>query len=204
VDLLRHGEPVGGAGRYRGQLDDPLSELGWRQMWRAVDGHSSWHHILTSPLKRCRDFARALSERHGVALSEDERLQEIGFGAWEGKTREELRRTDHSLFTRFYENPLAHRPPGAEPLLGFYQRVSAAWEACLAQHSNRRVLLIAHAGVVRAILCRVLEIPLKNMHQIEVRHAALSRIEHKDGRTSLVFHGGAPQDAVQRRGAAHG
>jgi len=28
IDLLRHGEPVGGK-RYRGQIDDPLSEKGW-------------------------------------------------------------------------------------------------------------------------------------------------------------------------------
>ena len=31
IDLIRHGEPVGGR-RYRGQIDDPLSEKGWKQM----------------------------------------------------------------------------------------------------------------------------------------------------------------------------
>ena len=35
IDMIRHGEPVGGR-RYRGQIDDPLSEKGWRQMWAAV------------------------------------------------------------------------------------------------------------------------------------------------------------------------
>ena len=32
IDLIRHGEPVGGR-RYRGgRMDDPLSEKGWAQM----------------------------------------------------------------------------------------------------------------------------------------------------------------------------
>jgi alpha-ribazole phosphatase/probable phosphoglycerate mutase len=31
LDLLRHGESVGGR-KYRGQTDDPLSEKGWAQM----------------------------------------------------------------------------------------------------------------------------------------------------------------------------
>jgi len=38
LDLMRHGEPVGGR-RYRGQMDDPLSEKGWAQMRNAVGNH---------------------------------------------------------------------------------------------------------------------------------------------------------------------
>ena len=33
IDLIRHGEPVGGS-KYRGQTDDPLSEKGWAQIAR--------------------------------------------------------------------------------------------------------------------------------------------------------------------------
>ena len=55
VDLLRHGEPVGGS-RYRGQVDDALSEKGWQQMWQAVAGRGDWQQIITSPLQRCQAF----------------------------------------------------------------------------------------------------------------------------------------------------
>ena len=41
IDLLRHGEPLGGS-RYRGnRIDDPLTEKGWRQMWRGIGSASS-------------------------------------------------------------------------------------------------------------------------------------------------------------------
>ena len=36
IDLIRHGEPVGGQ-RLRGAQDDPLSALGWQQMRESVD-----------------------------------------------------------------------------------------------------------------------------------------------------------------------
>ena len=39
IDLIRHGEPVGGR-KYRGQTDDPLSEKGWAQMWAAVGDYA--------------------------------------------------------------------------------------------------------------------------------------------------------------------
>ena len=49
IDLIRHGEPVGGR-RYRGHIDDPLSERGWQQMWslpmrREFDTSSEIHTI---------------------------------------------------------------------------------------------------------------------------------------------------------------
>ena len=59
IDLLRHGESIGGR-RYRGQQDDALSELGWEQMWQSVGGHDAWQQIVTSPLQRCHTFATAL------------------------------------------------------------------------------------------------------------------------------------------------
>ncbi|MEW6253578.1 MAG: histidine phosphatase family protein, partial [Planctomycetota bacterium] len=60
IDLMRHGEPVGGR-RYRGQVDDPLSEKGWAQMRAAVGEAAPWHHVVSSPLLRCREFAETLA-----------------------------------------------------------------------------------------------------------------------------------------------
>ena len=88
-DLLRHGEPVGGS-RYRGQIDDPLSERGWQQMWEAVDAVTCWQRIVTSPLLRCREFALQLGERLDIPVHAEARFREVGFGEWEGRTRAEL------------------------------------------------------------------------------------------------------------------
>ena len=58
IDLLRHGEPVGGR-RYRGQQDDPLSDTGWAQM-RTSCAEQSWDAVVSSPLQRCARFAEEL------------------------------------------------------------------------------------------------------------------------------------------------
>lgn len=80
VDLLRHGEPEGGR-RYRGSLDDPLSDRGWDQMWRAASGDTPWDLVISSPLRRCREFAEQLSSRLQLPLTIKPDLQELGYGA---------------------------------------------------------------------------------------------------------------------------
>ncbi|BBL73579.1 histidine phosphatase family protein [Methylomagnum ishizawai] len=194
VDLMRHGEPVGGS-RYRGQIDDPLSDTGWRQMRAAVGQHAPWDAIVSSPLRRCLDFAEDLAERLKLPLETDDRLMEIGFGVWQGKTHEEVTQFDPGLQQRFYRDPMSHRPEGAEGLGDFRARVVAAWNDILNRHAGRHVLIVCHAGVIRMVLAQTLEIPLSNLFRIKVGSAAITRIEcaeqGEEFLGQLVFHGGA-------------
>lgn len=193
IDLLRHGEPVGG-NRYRGQTDDPLSEKGWAQMRDAVGDRRPWDVILSSPLSRCRAFAEELAARHGLPLAFDERLMEIGFGAWEGRTAEDLMRDDVGVLTRFWNDPLNNTPPGAESLACFRDRVGAAWQDMLARHRGRHVLVVCHAGVIRLCVARALEMPLDRLFRIHVPNAGLTRVRVDMNGTDtfprLVFHAG--------------
>ncbi len=188
LDLMRHGEPVGGR-RYRGQIDDPLSEKGWAQMQTTV-GHSvPWTRIVSSPLLRCRAFAETLAERHGLPLSLDERLKEVGFGEWEGMSAAEIEAGAPGMLARFKADPVNARPAGAEPLADFHARVAAALADLLAQHAGQHVLLVGHAGVMRMALAWALQIPLEHAYRIEVATASLTRLRFDSGRASLVFHG---------------
>lgn len=183
VDFLRHGEPVGGR-RYRGQIDDPLSDKGWQQMRDAVSRHRHWDHLVTSPLRRCRDFAEWLAAQRGITLSEDQRLREVGFGAWEGRTPAEIKAEDADLVFNFKRDPLAYRPQDAEDLLAFHRRVNAAFDDLLRQHAGRHVLVVAHAGVIRMVATRVLGMPAEHAYRLQVGSAALARfqVEERDGR----------------------
>ena len=193
VDLMRHGEPVGGR-RYRGQIDDPLSEKGWAQMHAAVGESVPWTRIVSSPLLRCRAFAETLAERHRLPLALDERLKEVGFGAWEGKSAAEIEQAAPGTLARFKADPLNARPQGAEPLVDFHARVAAALDDLLAQHNGQHVLLVGHAGVMRMALAWALQIPLEHAYRIEVATASLTRLRFDAGRASLIFHGSARVD----------
>ena len=189
IELLRHGEPVGGS-RYRGQLDDALSEKGWEQMWRAIGPDPEWQQIVTSPLLRCRAFANALGERVGLPVQPEPRFREIGFGDWEGKTRDELERLIPGQVVRFYQDPVNHRPPGAEPLDAFCARVHAGFTDLVERYAGQSLLVVAHAGVIRAILAQVLGMPAAGMYRIHVANAARSRIRSDGlGGFRLIAHG---------------
>jgi alpha-ribazole phosphatase/probable phosphoglycerate mutase len=188
LDLMRHGEPLGGR-KYRGQIDDPLSETGWAQMHAAVGDHVPWTRIVSSPLVRCRAFAEALAERHRLPLTLDERLKEVGFGEWEGKSAAEIEQDTPGMLARFKADPVNARPAGAELLADFYTRVSDGLADVLAQHAGQHVLLVGHAGVMRMALAWALHIPLEHAYRIEVATASLTRLRFDAGHASLVFHG---------------
>lgn len=175
IDLIRHGEPEGGK-RYRGQSDDPLSATGWQQMWDTLGEQAPWQRIVSSPLSRCHAFAAQLAERHGLPLAVDARLMEIGFGAWEGRTAEQLRAEDPEQIRRFYHDPVNSRPVGAEPLEAFRARVTAAFEELAQRHAGEYLLLVTHAGVMRTVVAHVLNAPLEAIYRIEVDYAALTRV----------------------------
>jgi alpha-ribazole phosphatase len=193
IDLMRHGEPVGGR-KYRGRTDDPLSEKGWSQMRAAIAEHRPWQHILSSPLSRCRAFAAELAHRHGLPLSVDARFMEVGFGEWEGQTPDQLKAKDPQIIARFRRDPIGQRPPGAEALEDFLARVAAAWNDLLAAHAGKHVLLICHAGVIRMALAHVLGVPLVRTYLIDVPSAGITRItvegEGPDAVAQLRFHAG--------------
>lgn len=193
IDLIRHGEPVGGR-KYRGQLDDPLSEKGWRQMRDAVGEHCPWQAIVSSPLTRCAAFAEELAARHGLPLQLDARLREIGFGAWEGKTAAELLADDPQRLANFWRDPLHHTPPGAETLSSFRERIITGWNKLLARHAGQHVLVVGHAGMMRMIIREVLDMPLDKLFRLQVGNAAITRIRidgsGADALPQLVFHDG--------------
>lgn len=209
VDLLRHGEPEGGS-KYRGQSDDPLSERGWAQMRQAVGDTVTWDVIVSSPLRRCLAFAQWLADARGVPLQVEERLKEVGFGSWEGRTRAELEAQDPGSVARFYADPVGCRPDGAEPLAEFRARILAGWQAVVRQHAGKRLLVVAHAGVIRMVVGSVLEAPLQSAYRLHVPYAGVTRITVRDGEPApmqLLFHAGslhAPDHSAAERAAKSG
>lgn len=187
VDLIRHGEPVGGR-CYRGHgVDDPLSDTGWQQMWDSVGSVAPWSRIVSSPMTRCSAFAEAIAENHGLSVRTDEGLKEVGFGDWEGCTASEIQRDRPQEFTAFYRDPVKNRPPGAEPLEDFYTRVTESYTRAVDTARGEHVLIVTHAGVIRAVVASVLGTSLQGMYRIRVRNAGITRIRHDNIGAHLEF-----------------
>jgi alpha-ribazole phosphatase len=178
IDLIRHGEPEGGR-RYRGHsIDDPLSEKGWAQMRNATGDYNDWDRIISSPLLRCREFAEELGGRRDLPVAVESDLREVGFGAWEGRTPDEIATSDPHAFESFYRDPVHCRPAGAEPLEEFVDRVTRAIQAIVRRCAGERILVVSHAGVMRATVASTIGAGPEAMYRIQVRNAGVSRIRY--------------------------
>ena len=196
IDVIRHGEPVGGR-RFRGSgIDDPLSEVGWQQMWAAIPESPPWDRIITSPLSRCSDFAYAAGQSLGVPVTTENNLKEIGFGCWEGLTPEAIQKKNGDDYRRFYEDPVNNRPTGAEPLDIFTRRVWAVYQQLLSDHAGKHVLVVAHAGVLRVLVAEILGMPLELVYsRIKTEYASSisCRAPDADAKKSILVFSGPPQ-----------
>jgi alpha-ribazole phosphatase len=173
IDLLRHGDT--GQRSYRGQLDDPLTELGWTQLRAAVEG-GAWDRIVSSPLARCARFAEELAGARGVPLRLDARLAEYHFGDWQGVPIETLAEEQGDALGRFWTDPVANPPPGAETIDAFHARLASAMIDIAAEARDARVLAITHGGAIRLLRCAAEQRPFADMAGIDVPHASLHRM----------------------------
>lgn len=174
IDIIRHGEPVGGI-MIRGQQDDPLSPLGWQQMRTAVSAKSAnWDLIVSSPLSRCLDFAKEIANKKALPLIVESRFKEIAFGEWQGRTKQQI---GEDLVKKFQNNPNANIPKGAEYWQDFYGRVIQAWQDLIKQQRNKKILLVGHAGIIRAIATFANQTEPNRLFSILVPFAAIARLQ---------------------------
>lgn len=188
-DILRHGEPDG-EDCFRGSgIDHPISELGSQQMRAAIAQNTQWDLIISSPLIRCLDFAQKLSSELKLQLIIDDSFREIGFGVWEGKTKEDVQCNDSDTYKRFIIDPVKNRPAGAEPLEKFSNRVWHKLEELSTEYKGKRILLVSHAGVIRVVTARTMGLALNDVYnQLKVEYAATISCQFNDkGRARLVL-----------------
>ncbi len=170
IELLRHGDT--GQRSYRGQLDDPLSELGWMQLRDATHG-GQWDIIVTSSMQRCAAFANELASALQVPIQVDTRLVEYHFGDWQGVPIETLAEEQADALGRFWSDPVRYPPPGGETFEMFAARLSAALDDVVAQYADARVLVVTHGGAIRWLRCRAERRDFGDMAAIDVPHASL-------------------------------
>ena len=103
-------------------------------------GSSLTREVWSSPAQRCRDVAQLLGR-----YSEDERLQELDFGTWEGVPWDDVPRDSLDAWAR---DPLTFAPPDGENGRQLVERVGAFAAECLRDGD----VVITHGGPLRVLL----------------------------------------------------
>jgi alpha-ribazole phosphatase len=168
IDLLRHGETET-PGRLLGRTDPALSEKGWTQFARQTDGRR-WGSIVTSPRLRTREAAERLAGASGTPLRVDDDWAEVDFGEWDGRTLGDLRAdaATAGALAALYSSPDAPGAPGGESWHTLTARVSCAIGRLLAGTVDDGVLVVTHAGPMRAALALACGMPFANLWAFKI------------------------------------
>ncbi len=200
IDLIRHVKVDGKAALY-GRTDvKPLANENSRLLNYLVNQQKAvacYHGVACSPLKRCAVIAKEFSALAQLPLTIIDHFQEMNFGLYDGKAFDELafgnttNDTDlaghWSVLEAFFQAPASYQLPQAELLESFYTRVIQAWQKLINQQmpltmqqkQPRRLVVMAHGGVIRMIIAHILELDWRQAswhQQLSIDYASLSRI----------------------------
>jgi probable phosphoglycerate mutase len=155
--LIRHAESSWNAARrWQGHGDPPLSDRG-RAQSRALARELARETIdvlVSSDLRRAVETAAIIGQARGLQPQLDPRLRELDMGDWEGLTSDEIERKAGDVLRRLNEGDLDVRPGGGESLREMEQRASSAVTELVDANRGRRLAIVTHLGVIRALLGR--------------------------------------------------
>lgn len=144
--LLRHGATEWAlSGRHTGSTDLPLLPQGEAEAralapWLA---EQTFQAVFTSPLERARRTCALAGLAEQASIEPD--LREWDYGAYEGITTAEIRRTvpEWTVFT--------HPCPGGESLTQVQERCERLIDRCLEAAGGGKVALFAHGHILRSL-----------------------------------------------------
>jgi probable phosphoglycerate mutase len=198
VYLMRHGETAGdGVKRYIGQTDLPLSPRGKAQAeaWGRFFRHIPLAAIVSSDLTRARESAAIIAGKRDPPLKVRAKagLREISLGGWENMAFSELQERAEGEFIKRGAAIETHRPPGGESFLDLQQRAVSTFYGIMAETADNiddaasggahggavgagSLLIVAHAGLNRVLLCHILGMPVANLFRLGQDYACLNTL----------------------------
>ncbi len=172
VLLVRHGQSEWNAdGRWQGQADPPLTDLGRLQARHASRSLGVVDAIVASDLQRAAETAAILSQELGVGpLVLDQGLRERDAGEWSGLTRAEIERdwpgylgppppvegqhggaTERASSAARETDDERRRPPGWEHDDHLVERAVAALVRVHELAPAGEAIVVTHGGLVYAL-----------------------------------------------------
>lgn len=186
LHLVRHGAAEAAEARAMGHTDPPLSAEGQSQVGRLAERSTLRpDRLISSDLRRAYETAMLLGRRWGLEPVRETRLREMNFGSWDGKPWSEIESADAAGLRSWMENWVAAPAPGGESFADVATR-TREWLDEIQSAPPESIVVVAHAGSIRALLCHLLEAPLEAAFGFAVDRACVSTVEWTGDRGRLV------------------
>lgn len=135
--------------------------------------------VWSSPARRCVALAKVI--RHDFHL--EERLWEMDFGDWEMQAWNDIKREHSDPWMADFVNI---NTPNGESFKELSDRVSEFLDEIIAQN-HQQIVLVNHSAVIRSIICRALDLDLKNAFRMEIDYGSITKITYKNSFWSVKF-----------------
>ena len=187
--LVRHGQTLANIdNRLAGVTDVPLDPLGEIQASEVAShiGEIDFDALLTSPLHRARQTAQAISQATGMEPVIVAGLSEMNFGDAEGLTLDEAVLQFPVLNAMLDDlDDLDLGWPRGDTRRAFDERVTATFLGILERYVSKRVVIVAHGGVIGTFFAQIIGGNPREFARFAVANCSVTQIVVKPDHTEV-------------------
>jgi len=181
--IIRHAEKEQGD-FYNPHLrhqDEPISQKGQLNAQNLCPyfEDKSISAIYISGYQRTRQTIEKVAQQLHLTPTLDERLNEIDNGLFEGLTDQEIQQKFPDLWSTYLKRTSDFRFPEGETGEEAKDRIMDFLEQKLHQHVNESVILVSHDGLIRSLICGILDMPAHRRWNLKTDFGGITEIVYQ-------------------------
>ncbi|MDV3427113.1 MAG: histidine phosphatase family protein [Bacillota bacterium] len=177
--LVRHGETEWNtSGRFQGCTDISLSEEGIIQAHYIKERfNGDFDCIYASPLKRALKTAEVITKNTEMTPIISNELREINFGKWEGLTLNQIEADYKEEFKLWRNDEINGNLVGGDlSIRNASQRARDEILRIAKENTGKRVIIVAHGGIIKAGLIGVFDWKMTMYHKMILGNTSVSKL----------------------------
>jgi probable phosphoglycerate mutase len=131
--------------------------------------------LISSPLKRTKQTAEAISRTTGLEIIFDESWYELSFGTWDGRSTDEVRAEEPDQYQAWL-NSTAYAPGGGESYDEASLRIEEALEKLVAEYPGKKIIIVTHNGVIKTAAKLAVGAPADAVFHMDATPCSISSI----------------------------
>ncbi|MFC2316426.1 MAG: histidine phosphatase family protein, partial [Selenomonas massiliensis] len=116
----------------------------------------------------------------------DPLLRELNFGAWEGRSFNDVNAEHSDTMKQFYNDPEHADIPDSEPFPAFQKRVAGRVREIVRAHQGKRIVIVSHGASIRILLADILAMPIRSIWHVSQLNTAVNKIRFEDDGFAIV------------------
>lgn len=181
IIFIRHGETEFNKQKlFFGHLNPPLNETGREQLKNTKillkKMEKNIEIVYSSDLSRCVESMEILEIDEKIEKKLEKNFRELNFGMFEGKTYEQIEKEFPVEVEEMKNNWKKFKAGTGESLEELMERVTTQIEKIVKEFKGKKILVVAHAGVIQTLISYYLTGGLDIYWKVKVDNGSISKM----------------------------